>query len=174
MLHHSPLSQKGTILVVGMLLLVILTIVGIAALNSTMISEKLTQNLRDTTAAFGAAESALGAGELWLQNQTSVPTAVTTCNTPPCAVWAFGQLGNVYQQGSSWWSSQGTTYPGTINTVAAQPQYVIEQYSFIPAELSPDALSAGRGYYYYRITAQGVGITTNSVAYVQSIYAIEF
>jgi len=172
--NPSPHTQQGIVLFVGIMLLLILTLIGISAMNSSVMTEKLTQNIRDTTTAFEAAETALGDGEQWVQSQTSAITAVSACSTAPCHVWQVNAFGNAFQQSASWWASNALPYSSTLVGVAAQPMYIIEQYSFVPSQLSPDAESKGLGYYYYRITAMGTGLTSNSVSYVQSIYGTQF
>jgi len=167
-------SQKGMVLVVGLIFLMILTLIGVSAMNSTALSEKLTQNLRDTTAAFEAAEASMTDGEAWLKAQTTAPTAVATCTTSPCNVWASNTLGTVYQQPTAWWQSNARNFSSTLYGVAAQPQYIIEFNSFIPYELSPESLGKGQGYYFYRVNARGTGSTSNAQVNLQSIYATQY
>jgi type IV pilus assembly protein PilX len=166
--------MRGIVLITAILLLLILTIIGITAMNSTALTERMTQNLRDSSTAFESSESGLGNGEERINSLTAPPTPVSTCGAPPCTVWVEGILGNFYTQPDSWWESQGTKYSSTISNVAVQPYYIVEQYGFVPYELSPDAESKGQGYYMYRITARGTGLTDNSHAILQSIYITQF
>src|SRR5687767_9120606 len=92
MFNHS---QQGLVLVVSVIFLLILTIMGIIAMNSTVLNEKMASNLRDTTTSFDAAESALTDAEGWLQDQTGV---ISTCNKAPCQIWQLGALAAPYQQ----------------------------------------------------------------------------
>lgn len=170
----QPHPQRGMVIIVGLIFLMILTLIGISAMNSTALSEKLTQNLRDTTAAFEAAEASMTDGEAWLQAQTIAPTAVSTCTSAPCSVWAANTLGTIYQQPTSWWQAQAKTFSATLYGVAAQPQYIIEFHSFVPYELGPESLGKGQGYYYYRVNARGTGATVNSQVNLQSIYVTQF
>ncbi|HRE31152.1 MAG TPA: PilX N-terminal domain-containing pilus assembly protein, partial [Candidatus Berkiella sp.] len=87
-MNISPkLHQKGMVLIVGLIFLLILTMIGVSAMNSTALSEKLTQNLRDSTTAFEASEASLAEGESWLTAQTTPPVPVSTCSSSPCSVW---------------------------------------------------------------------------------------
>lgn len=175
MIKMNSHLQQGVVLITGLVFLMILTIIGISAMSSTALTEKMTQNFRDTSTAFEAAEAALGDGEFWVQNQGAVPTAqVSTCTTPPCKVWAYNSFGTFWQQPDSWWQGNGIPFSSTIYGVAQQPYYIIEQYAFIPYQLSPDARSKGQGYYYYRVTARGTGATTSSHSVVQSIFATQY
>ncbi len=167
-------KQSGMVIIVGLIFLMILTLIGISAMNSTALSEKLTQNLRDSTAAFEAAEASMGDGEAWLQAQVTSPLAVTACTASPCNVWATDMLGTVYQQPATWWQANAKTFSGTLYGVARQPQYIIEFHSFVPYELSPDSLGKGQGYYYYRVNARGTGATSNAQVNLQSIYVTQY
>ncbi len=166
-------KQKGIVLVAGLIFLLVLTLIGVSSMSSTAMTEKMTQNFRDYSSAFEAAESALGDGESWVQKQASAPIPVSSCTTSPCRVWSYNASA-FWTQSSSWWQSNGTPYSSTIGGVATQPYYYIEQYAFVPYQLSPDAFSKGQGYYYYRVTAIGTGPTTTSRAVVQSIFATQF
>lgn len=172
--RNKILKQNGMVLVVGLIFLLVLTIIGITSMSSSVLTEKMTQNMRDTSKSFSAAEASLTDGESWVQQQTATPSAVTACSTPPCQVWQYNVLGNFYQQPDSWWQAQGSTFSGSLYGVVSQPRYVIEQFSFVPYDLSPDTASKGRGYYYYRITARGSGATSTANSIVQSIYATQF
>ena len=172
--HQQPFAQSGMVIIVGLIFLMILTLIGISAMNSTALSEKLTQNLRDSTAAFGAAEASMSDGEAWLQAQVAAPTAVTTCTSSPCNVWASNTLGTIYTQPTSWWLARAKTFSSTLYGVVAQPQYIIEFHSFVPYELSPDSFGKGQGYYYYRVNARGTGATSNAQVNLQSIYVTQF
>ena len=169
-------KQRGVVLVAGLIFLVILTIIGITAMGTTALTERMAQNLRDSSIAFEAAEAALGDGEIWVKNQAAATTVTTTtCSASPCAVWQYGALGTTfYKQPSSWWQANAVAFSSTIPGVYQQPRYVIEQYGFVPYDLSPDSLSKGRGYYYYRVTAWGTGPTGTANSVVQSMFATQF
>lgn len=167
-------NTQGAVLFVGLMFLLIMTFFGLSAMNATSINARLTQNLQDTLTAFNAAESALGVGEEWVQNQGTPPQGVTTCNTPPCDVWDEGALANVHLLGSSWWTTQARPFPSAHGLVAAQPLFVVEEFRFVAYDLSPDTYSKGQGYYLYRVTALGTGETLDASTIVQSIYATQF
>ena len=167
-------KQQGVILVTALIFLLILTVLGITSMGSAVVTEKLSQNIRDSNTAFTAAESALSDGESWVYSQSSIPSASTSCSTPPCNVWQLNILGTFYQQPNTWWTTNARAFSSTIGGVAAQPRYVIEQYGFSPYELSPDAYSKGKGYYYYRVTSRGTGATANAIVNLQSIYATQY
>jgi Tfp pilus assembly protein PilX len=67
-----------------------------------------------------------------------------------------------------------------VSYVSEQPLYFIEEYGYLPDDLSPGTRAQGVGTYYYRVTARGTGgvAKTSGVspnqAMVQSIYAKRF
>lgn len=56
-------SQRGATLVVGLVILLLLTLLGVQAMRSNTLQERMAGNTRDRNTAFQAAESALRVGE---------------------------------------------------------------------------------------------------------------
>lgn len=167
-------NQKGIILIVGLIILLVLTILAISVINFSSGSEKLTSNQRDKAISFQAAESALTDGETWIKQQVAPPQSASVCNPGPCNVFVLNTLTSYQTQPLSWWSTYGRPYSSTITQAKTQPRFIIEEYSFIPYDLSPQTSSKRSGYYYYRITAAGSGATDNAKSVVQSIYSTQF
>jgi type IV pilus assembly protein PilX len=71
-------SQTGVVLVVSLIILLLLTIIGLSAMQTTALEERMAGNLRDKDLAFQVAESALRAAEL------SVQTIPLSSYTPLC------------------------------------------------------------------------------------------
>jgi type IV pilus assembly protein PilX len=66
-------AQRGSALIVSLVFLLLLTILGVTAMRSSVLQERMAGNTRDTNLAFQAAETALRAGENIL-NQNTLPT----------------------------------------------------------------------------------------------------
>ncbi|MCS3848981.1 type IV pilus assembly protein PilX [Xanthomonas arboricola] len=85
--NDSPLFQRGASLIVVLILLLLMTLLGLAVLRNTTLEERMSANLYDRSLGFQAAESALRQGEA-LANATlvsSVPSTGCTngvCSTP--------------------------------------------------------------------------------------------
>jgi type IV pilus assembly protein PilX len=167
-------KHKGTVLVAGLMILIILTIISLATMNSSTLAEKLTGNLRDKTNAFLAAESALIDAEGWLKMQVSRPEAISGCTLPPCNVWSYGIIQNIEQESATWWQANAKNFSSALYGSTALPQYFIQEEMFIPYELSPEALAKGKGYEFYKITAKGVGSTKDSKVFIESIFAVSY
>lgn len=167
-------NQAGAVLVMGLIILSVLVMIGVTAVNFTSLGEKLTGNQRNQELALQAAESALTDAEQFLKGQTSVIEAVNSCASPPCDVFTLGTYTNLHLKNASWWQTNAQLFSGTLDEVQSQPYSFVEQFSFIPYELDPDARAKGEGYYYYQITSRGTGGNDNAVRMIQSIYTVQY
>ena len=55
----SPRRQSGAVLIVAMIILVILTLLGVTAMNTTSLQERIASNTQEQVHAFQAAETGL-------------------------------------------------------------------------------------------------------------------
>lgn len=169
----NPRPQRGSVLVVSLMILVLLTLIGITAMGNTTLEEKMAGNSRDRQLAFQAAESALLANEDWLEPLTVDPidaSAGEGCSSPPCNVLeADGTV--IASKSASWWPinarEYGTARELDIAGVAHDPYFVIEEQGFVPDSLEPN--SPGRTM--YRVTARGVGSTSQAEVILEETYA---
>jgi len=176
--YHTPLHarQNGAVMVVSLMMLVVMTLIGVTAMRTTVLEEKMSGNTRDTMLAFEAAETALLDGEDYLAN---------TINALAVA-FDGAQLG-LYQAGSrpdlfadaTWLNSiaHRGTYPG----VTSQPRFIIEYAGQLSDSGGNDITIADYGElstlgtpYTFRVTARGTGGTDNAVVLLQSNYVRTF
>jgi type IV pilus assembly protein PilX len=66
---HTHLKQKGAALVVGLIFLLILTMIGVSAIQTSSLEERMAGNLRESQIAMLAAEAALRSGEITVENR---------------------------------------------------------------------------------------------------------
>jgi len=168
-----PRQQSGAVLIVSLVMLLLLTIIGMSAVDMTTLDTRISANTKDKALAFDAAEAALNtAGNSLMPGQplpdTGTPGLLTTV-----------QADNWWQStDEAWWTSNGemiTNYPGHVSA-SAGVGYVIEQ----PVEIgaggagqqvvdvtlgSPKPITR-----LYRVTARGEGPGGTEV-HVQSVYA---
>ena len=64
---RSQHRQRGVVLPIVMILMVILGVLAVSGMDDTAMQERMAGNMRDRELAFQAAESALRSGEMWLQ-----------------------------------------------------------------------------------------------------------
>ena len=76
-------SQQGTVLVIALIMLVLLTIVGIGAMRGTLLAERMAGNTRDLHRAMHAAELGLREAEMRILDEGEPGSmAVGQCNDP--------------------------------------------------------------------------------------------
>lgn len=170
------LHQRGTALIMALVVLLLLTILGLSAMNTTVLEEKMASNAKDKLLAFEAAESALLHAEGWLALNASTavfPDAANGLYTPnvcpgsstagatpvwDCVVWTGTANLVIYPN-----LPGSTSAQPMLGNVSAQPKYIIEL-------LNTTATTPQRRR--FRVTAYGNGSSSNSVAMVQSIVEI--
>jgi type IV pilus assembly protein PilX len=170
--HINCKNQNGAVLIVSLLFLLILTILGVSALNNSLLEQKMTSNMQDAHIAFLAAEAALRDGESMLDGQTlpdfvnengfyaperpsaDLPRWVTIDWQSASAVRMYAGFANA---------------PGNLSR--AEAQYFIEKLPIVtsPGEsLGVDTPVDDTGF--YRITARGTGTSGGAAVILQSIY----
>lgn len=78
---HRPATrsrQSGAVLVIAMIMLLVLTLLGVTAMNTTSMQERMAANSQELTRAFQAAETGLWSAVLNIQNLYLVNTNNTT------------------------------------------------------------------------------------------------
>jgi type IV pilus assembly protein PilX len=167
-------------LVMALVFLLLLTIIGIGALNTTSLEEKMANNVKDRNLAFQAAESALVLGEYWLNNRLSKPDPMDNSiglyepSTGATPVW----------NSVDWSGTSVVTFPntpdasgsGTLEKISAQPRYIIERVdeaSNLGIGNTGGSVAwkpGGEPMTMYRITARGTGGTNAAIVMVQSTF----
>ncbi len=160
--------QKGSALVISLIMLLVISLLAIGGLRSTILQERMSANLHDRELAFQAAEAALRAGERFLA--TTPPETMPNGNS---GLYVQGHI-NIPDWVTDTTSESTNaisfeTDNPALGGVVVQPQYFIEKLNIVPpgteTELGPVS-SVG----YYRVTARGFGGTAGSVVVVSSVY----
>jgi len=163
---HPSRAERGAVLITGLIFMVVLTLLSMAAMRGTLLEERMAGNARDIDLAFQAAEAALRVGEQKL-NAASLPVfGATGAYLAPSS--ARGS--DAYWTGTHNWST-GSEAVGTVPAgVYAAPSYVVEQL----ASTSGAGFSLKAGPLvetgYYRVTARGTGGNSNTRIYLQETY----
>jgi type IV pilus assembly protein PilX len=191
-------QQRGSTLLVGVILLIVLMLLGVSAATMSSLDERMARNLRDRDIAFQAAEAALRDARQDITQTRKLngfrgfplASGAGTCNTA-------GEDGNAKglcrpaKTGNPVWSiladnsnnARFVTYGGVTGAeefnassstgVTDQPRYLIE---VLPDLMSSDGLSSGGGAYgapkakvLYRITALGFGSNSGTSALLQEV-----
>lgn len=176
---HS--RQRGTVLIVSLIFLMILTLLGVSAIQNTTLEERMAGNFRSNTAAFQAAESALRAGENWLDSNFNIrPLPQKTGGN---GIWVFNAPDPVAgtskawwkEADDAWWAANAQSYTHNLSFVSGKnlnpPRYLVEEVGLMKDPLNIGQPQDNSGRYFYQVTARGTGVNTNTVVLLRSTYA---
>lgn len=173
----TPARERGAALAIALVFLLLLTILGVTAVGTSTLQEKMAGNLRDQQVAFHSTESALRVGEGWIAALLNEPWPPQTA-VGGAGVWLFQWGGDLTAQDDDWWVDYGVEYgvSGTKEIVeaATDPHYFVEYRSFVPDSLNQEGYGPGPGNTYYRVSARGHGATARSAALFQSHYTVRW
>jgi type IV pilus assembly protein PilX len=153
--------QRGTILVVSLLLLLVLTILGVSSMQSTTLEESMAYATRDRNIALQSAEAALRAGENFIETITS-PSALSGNN----GLYRRADTEPDYTNPATW-SSTANHVAITPPTGSASAQYFIKETGLltgVEGAMNMNGYGDNKGsgdVTTLRVTARGTGGTAN-------------
>lgn len=164
--------QKGFVLPVSMIFLIVMTMLAITAIRKSTLDEKVVGNLRAQESAFQAAEKGLrfcerqldlAAGSTTmcqLRTGSTVQIPSNNADTDPNNVMA--NFPTKWKEKTVWASAYALTVSGVdqITGVASQPQCIVERWP-VPGR--------DRNSWPYVITSRGVGTVDTAVVMLQEI-----
>jgi len=188
--YRTRLAQRGVVLISSLLLLIVVTIIALSLFRSFGMQEKIAGNMREKQRALQAAESAQVFAEIWLSN-----------NATGLAVTCAGMLNGTIGQGQICANTLPTVVPnGDVTIVPWQITGVPVGVTYLPSGAANMAIStttsvgnANPTYYgtptfyisdmghsgdpsipgeIYQVDAYGYGGNVNTVAVVESTYAV--
>jgi len=192
-------EERGSVLIVSLIFLLLLTIVGVSSMNMTNLEERMAGNFRDHDLAFQAAEAALLDAEEFVENTFDITQAYTApaCSGNMC--YSASCTGGLCFQGSfdgssttvssctsgtakEWennaiWSDSTKTRPASdqVAGTVENARYIVEFRCFMPRDpsnLEPDPNVFAEWSPAFRITAVASGSSTDSTVMLQSIYKL--
>jgi type IV pilus assembly protein PilX len=162
--------QRGVALIIALVLLVIMTLLGLSAMRTVSLEERMTGQTFDRSLSFQSAEAALREAESWTETNKPTPAAGAACNSDGvCGSPAAGTAERWKDSGFSGWKTATAVVSGP-NTIS--PQYFIE-YLGNTFPCVPNDLTQGNDCKRYRITARSNAGTDRASVMLQSIYATE-
>jgi len=175
-----PRTQRGAIMVVSLLLLLVMTVLALTASQSTTLQERMAGNARDTDLAFQAAEAGLRDAEATLAALIPFGTsgkpedcdAASTCVIKQHSINFKPDLGHA----DTFWNENTRQYQGDeqqIGEVVSDPLIFTEQRGEIR-----DSLATGvpgvTGTAFYAHTVRAKGGTDTATVVLQSIDAVRY
>jgi type IV pilus assembly protein PilX len=174
------------VLVTALLMLVIVTILGLAMFRSFGLDEKIAGNLREKQRALSAAETAEQYAEYWLTSGGGSANApLTTCTAPAPASAPTICLNALTSATQLPWLSSGNpvgvpytpSAPTPANPSVATPMNVattpVQGSYYATPQFYVQYLGANANGTIYQIDAQGFGGSPDTVAVVESTYIVQ-
>ncbi len=169
-MQTSLSQQSGVVLMVSLVMLLMLSIIGVTGSQVTALEEKMAGNSLDQNIAFQAAEAALRAGELAIDNPLASKADFTTSPVNANGLHLATQ-GLDYKVDTSWVDAESVEYATTIPSVSAQPRYFIEYISDKPSDpANPGSAPIS----FFRVTARGTGRQSTTRVFLQSYFGKQF
>lgn len=161
--------HDGSALIVSLLILVVMTLIGVTAMSTSGLEERMAGNARDEQVAFQSAEIALRGGEAFISGIASTAGFDGTNGLYPA-----GSSLDISPSSSIWTGSNSVVYSGPLGAEKSPPRYVIE---VLGAEGNGDVNMGGYGVSSgvgaptaFRVTARGTGISDTSTVILQTYY----
>lgn len=171
-------DQSGAALIIGLIFLVILTLLGVSAMQATSLEERMSGNARSRNVALQAAEAALKDAEVYILSKLPANyTAACTsglCNAAGILDWktyAWDKTKSVeYGTNPSPAAATSTKLPDESHGgVKQQAQYYIELGS---VNTIRDATGSNVSAQFYTIIARGWGGDTNTKVTLREVYIV--
>jgi type IV pilus assembly protein PilX len=174
--------QRGTVLVISLIVLLVMTLIGITSMQTTVLEERMAGNLRDRNLSFQAAEAGLQLALTYIEDQQSPlpPTeageGVTALLWAGCGVGdAIGANDCVIRGDDTWLATSGNDYVDDMSAqdleggLFGQPKIAIEDRYVAPLDLERAAV--GAGIHFYTVSALGYGASADTKTLLQTTIA---
>jgi len=165
-------SQRGAVLIVALVLLLVLTVLGTAGIRDTAMEERMAGNFRDYSAALAAAEAALRAGELSVESTSAFQAMLFDGSDGTYDVTPASHSVDPNTAGN--WNAVNAAVMDSANTKISQdPDFYIERLPEIAlpgSDLVVGFQDQAPRVQYYRVTGKGYGISPNAEVILQSTY----
>lgn len=182
--------HRGAALVISLLLLLVMTLLGLGASQSTRLQERMAGNQRDQELALQSAEAAMR----YAEGKLSPDRDVAKCSSAggaACDTYDLRTLVDpnrlaldLANQSDEWWEQWGRqlgsdadegTVEFEIEGVATAPELVVEYVARVDDVLSEGGASFNVVRDFYNVTARSTGQTDSARVVIQSTFArIEF
>jgi type IV pilus assembly protein PilX len=168
---RQPAREKGVVLIVALVMLLIMTILGLTALKTSALEERMATHSFDRSLSFQAAEAALREAEEQIEGADPRPTpaAGNGCIEGHCGLLSPEQTPRWDDSTFTGWKLGKKVTSGGISIT---PKYFVEYmgntFPCQPADPNAD-LTCKR----YRITARSSPGDDRASVTLQSIYATE-
>lgn len=181
-----PGYQQGAVLVIGLLFLVMLTLIGVTAMSTTGLEQRMAGNSRDWQLSYEAAEAVLRDAEIDISSgrvsgETGADCSTTgtspnydgLCHrdsTTPAWQWVnwSDSASNIYY--ILYGAKSGASSTSFTTGYASKPRYIIDpQQAIVPGQ----TLIIDKKTYSYRISGVGYGGTSTAQVTLESTFNLQ-
>lgn len=176
--------QRGAVLLVGLIMVLLMTIVGLAAIRSSGLQETMAGNMRERNLAFQAAEASLRVGEALVENNNvdALDFSGAAAGLKPDLNQPGMALPPVHEWTADQWEANAVQVAMGLENIGEddQPWYVVEELmvlSFNASQSTGGAIDQQSlqntndlQMEFFRVTSQGRSGSGESRAVLQSTY----
>lgn len=160
-------KERGAALITALMILLVMTLLGITAVTTSSLQERMAGNMRDQYMAQQAGDSIIRDGENWIFKLLIRPTPA--CSPSPTErVWDYSCL-DVAAQSDTWWATNGYTSNVSNTYVSQNPRYVNEHLQRVSEGSLADNKKVFR--HYYRTNGWSVGASDYARGLFRSVYS---
>jgi type IV pilus assembly protein PilX len=170
--RNSAGRQRGAVLIVSLVFMLILTIIAATSMQSSTLQERMAGNAKDTKLAFQAAEAGLRVAEAALSQINVGPFDGSSglyrlCADPKDTATACVEP-DWSKHSSVGWQVLATD---VISYAAQPPEYFVEELGSVASENEIlDSDKPITPLVFYRVTARGYGISNRSMVVLSTTY----
>lgn len=169
-----PHYQNGSVLLISMVILLVLTLVGVSAMRNTTLEEKMAGSMRDKGLAFQAAEATLRAAEKHIESNIISTASFDTDGSDGL----YDKSENYIWKAINWDDNDSIPYSDfdSAYNVSEPPRFVIQHLASIISEtdeINLDNYGQGTGagkVEVFRITARATGGSGAAPVIIQTTY----
>ncbi|MBL4682768.1 MAG: hypothetical protein JKY88_18895 [Pseudomonadales bacterium] len=171
----APIREKGVVLFMSLVMLLIITVLGLSSVQTTSLQERMARNSRDSNLAFQSAEAAIKAAEGIVNSYVVGETFDDLVLSETGLFFENGYDSTQNWVGFDWENGQFYT-AAALEGTAALPKYIVEVVKTVVAyddtlNLNNIGQDTGSGRtHIYRITAYGTGGTNTAHVMIQSTF----
>jgi type IV pilus assembly protein PilX len=165
--------QRGTVLVVGLVFLLLMTLIGVTAFAVATQEERMAGNSRDRLRAFEAAEQALRDCERHLGGP--LPPLFSADGSADRGMYEAPDVDRSPAEAEKWqtidWDSEPSRQLAGVAEVAEQPRCIVQRLARArSSDASLRAEAAPVPAHAYQVTGRGVGASRGTVVVLQSTF----
>ena len=172
-------SQRGAVLAVALIMLVVLTLVAVTGMRGAIQQERMAGNMRDRSLAFQAAEITIRSAENFIQGVAIMPPSNAIFDGNNGLLNLAHAEPDYYNITNTWSAANSGLYAGqNIGFVESQPRFVIK-YLGVKQASGNASVQTGGGYgqtaqgqdiHLFKIIARGTGQTPTAQVITQSYF----